>query len=90
MHALATARVGDVVARKVAQPASVSMWLRLLFVAASSWALVAVILALLTDRPDLVWPVFGAGIGIQIWRIWKEQRRIAKLERELEDPIDGS
>lgn len=50
----------------------------------------AVILALLTDRPDLVRPVFGLGIGIQIWRIWQEQRRIADLERELEDPIDGS
>jgi hypothetical protein len=53
-------------------------------------ALVAVILALLTDRPDLVWPFFGLGIGVQIWRIWKEQRHIARLERELEDPIDGS
>jgi hypothetical protein len=53
-------------------------------------ALVAIILALVTDRPDLVWPFFGLGIGVQIWRIWKEQRRIAKLERELEDPIDGS
>lgn len=53
-------------------------------------ALVAVILALLTDRPDLVWPVFGIGIGIQLWRIWKEQRRIKRLELELEDPIDGS
>ncbi len=53
-------------------------------------ALVAVIIALLTGRPDLVWPFFGLGVGVQLWRIWKEQRRIGKLERELEDPIDGS
>jgi hypothetical protein len=39
-------------------------------------ALVAIILALLTGRPDLVWPFFGLGIGVQLWRIWKEQRRI--------------
>jgi hypothetical protein len=53
-------------------------------------ALVAIVLALVTDRPDLVWPFFGLGVGVQIRRIWKEQRQIARIERELEDPIDGS
>jgi hypothetical protein len=53
-------------------------------------ALVAVLLALLTDRPDLVWPFLGLGVGVQVWRIWKEQRRVKAIERELEDPIDGS
>ena len=53
-------------------------------------ALGAIILALLTDRPDLVWPFFGLGIAVQIWRIWREQKRIQRIEQELEDPIDGS
>lgn len=53
-------------------------------------ALVAILLAVLTDRPDLVWPYFGLGIGVQIWRIWRDQRRIQAIELELEDPIDGS
>jgi hypothetical protein len=53
-------------------------------------ALVSILLALATGRPDLIWPFFGLGVGVQLWRIWKEQRRIKEIERELEDPIDGS
>lgn len=53
-------------------------------------ALAAIALALVADRPDLVWPFLGLGVGVQLWRIWKEQRRLKAIERELENPIDGS
>ena len=53
-------------------------------------AVVAIVLAMVTGRPDLVWPFLALGIGVQLWRIWQEQRRIKEIERELEDPIDGS
>ena len=53
-------------------------------------ALAAIVLAMVTNRPDLVWPFLGLGIGVQLWRIWKEQKRIKQIDKELEDPIDGS
>ena len=53
-------------------------------------ALLAVGLAVISGRPELVWPFVGLGAGVQIWRIWKEQRRIRKLEKDLADPFDGS
>jgi hypothetical protein len=53
-------------------------------------ALLAVGLAMISGRPELVWPFVGLGAGVQIWRIWKEHRRIRKLEKDLVDPFDGS
>lgn len=53
-------------------------------------AIVAIVLAMLTGRPDLVWPFLALGVGVQLWRIWQEQRRIREIDHELEDPIDGS
>ena len=53
-------------------------------------AILAVGLAMISGRPELVWPFVGLGAGVQIWRIWKEQRLIRKLEKGLADPFDGS
>lgn len=53
-------------------------------------AVLAILLAMVSGRPDLIWPFVGLGAGVQIWRIWKEQRRIRALEKQLLDPIDGS
>ena len=53
-------------------------------------AVAAILLAMFAGRPDLIWPFVGLGVGVQLYRIWKEQRRIKDIERELEDPIDGS
>lgn len=52
--------------------------------------LVAIVLALVFGRPDLVLAFAGLGAGVQLWRIWKQRRRIKQIEKELEDPIDGS
>ena len=53
-------------------------------------AVAAILLAMVAGRPDLIWPFVGLGVGVQLYRIWKEQRRIKQIERELADPIDGS
>lgn len=53
-------------------------------------ALLAVGLAMISGRPELVWPFVGLGVGVQVWRIWKTHRRIRKLEKDLADPFDGS
>jgi glycine cleavage system aminomethyltransferase T len=52
--------------------------------------LAAIGLALLSGRPDLIWPFVGLGAGVQVYRMWKEQRRLRAIQRELADPIDGS
>lgn len=53
-------------------------------------ALLAVGLALLLGRPELMLPFAGVGAGVQLFRIWREHRRIRKIDDELADPIDGS
>ena len=53
-------------------------------------AAAAIALALVAGRPDLIWPFIGLGSAVQIFRIWKERKRIKKIEVELLDPIDGS
>ena len=50
----------------------------------------AIALALVFGRPDLVWVFAGLGASVQIWRIWRGRRRIRQIEEELDDPIDGS
>ena len=52
--------------------------------------LAAIVLALVFGRPDLIAAFVGLGAGVQIWRIWKGRRHIREIEKELEDPIDGS
>lgn len=53
-------------------------------------ALVAITLAFVLGRTDLILPFIGLGAGVQIWRLWRESRRIKRIETELEDTMDGS
>lgn len=53
-------------------------------------ALVAIVLALVLGRPDLILGFAGLGAAVQLYRVVQEHRRVKKIERELEDPIDGS
>lgn len=53
-------------------------------------ALVAVGLAFLLGQPELMIPFAGVGAAVQMFRIWRENRRIRAIDDELADPIDGS
>lgn len=53
-------------------------------------ALVAIVLAIVFGRPDLVVVFGGLGATVQLWRVWRDHQRIKDIERELDDPIDGS
>jgi hypothetical protein len=53
-------------------------------------AALSIALALAAGRPDLIWPFVGLGATVQILRIWREKRRIQRIEEELGDPMDGS
>ena len=53
-------------------------------------ALIAIVLAAVLGRADLILPFVGLGAGVQLWRMWRESRRIKRIEQELEDPMDGS
>ena len=52
--------------------------------------LVAILLAVALRRSDLVVGFAGLGLGVQLWRIWRQRTFVQHLARELEDPIDGS
>lgn len=53
-------------------------------------ALAAIVLAIIVGRPDLILGFAALGAGVQLYRVLQESRRIKQIERELEDPIDGS
>lgn len=79
-----TRQRGEAIERKGRQTA----WLMLFGLGPA--ALVAIGLAFLLGQPDLLVPFAALGAGVQLFRIWRESRKIKELEKELADPIDGS
>ncbi|MEM7414083.1 MAG: hypothetical protein AAF389_01220 [Gemmatimonadota bacterium] len=53
-------------------------------------ALAAITLALLVGRPELILAFAGVGGVVQLFRIWREHQKVKAIEKELQDPIDGS
>ena len=79
-----TRQRGDAVERRSKQAA----WLMMFGFGPA--ALAAVGLATLLGRPELILPFAGVGAGVQLFRIWREGRKIKEIEKELADPMDGS
>jgi len=75
--------------RAIAEKRKASTWL--LLVGFGPAALIAVALALLVEGSrDLAWGFVALGAAMLALKIYRADRRIKDIERQLEDPMDGS